>query len=270
METNTTNQLIEQINNRLNSIEERLTNIDRSASIDQIMNIVYTNNIFLTHINKNVCNIFQYMTGIELNKNFVQEREILFDPKNALIDHYNRYLFATENVTESDYVCDIACTCGYGSAMLAKKAKKVIGVDISKPVIDFANKFFATDNLSFVCQDAQNLQLKEEFDVIVSFETIEHIPEPEKFLNAAHKLLKTTGKLICSVPNETTCPYAESRNHFHYRHYTKEQFEQLLNKCGFKIVKLYQQYLDNNYAVEQRSDEGSVIVVLAEKAEQKS
>lgn len=247
---------------------DRLKEInDKIDKLDQIIGIANTNTWYLTHVNRNICNIFQYMTGIELNKNFVMEREIVFDPKNAPIDHYNRYCFAVENVRDSDYVADIACACGYGSSMLAAKAKKVIGVDIFRPVVDFANKIFASDNCSFICQDAQSLHLQEELDTVVSFETIEHIPEPDKFLNAVHKILKKDGKIICSVPNETTRPYIKEGNSFHYRHYTREQFEQLLSECGFEIVTYCQQYQDNNYTVEQRPEEGQIIVVVAVKKE---
>lgn len=234
-------------------------------STDRIIGIADTNTWYLTHVNRNVCNIFQYMTGIELNKNLVMEREIVFDPKNAPIDHFNRYSFAVDNIKSSDRVLDVACACGYGSSMLAKKAKTVLGVDIFKPVVDFAQKIFGKDNLNFICQDAQSLQLHDSFDVVVSFETIEHIPEPQEFLKKANALLTKDGKLICSVPNEETRPYSKEGNSFHYRHYTKDQFKEFLKDCGFEVVELYQQYSDNNYSVEKRSENGQIIVVIAKK-----
>lgn len=264
----------ENVNTQLNAIKESLTRLEETVNrlektaifkFDQTIGIADTNTWYLTHINKNVCKVFQYMTGIELNKDFVMEREVIFNPKDALVDHYNRYHFAAENIKETDFVADIACACGYGSSMLAEKAKKVIGVDIFKPVVDFANKIYATDNLSFVCQDAQDLLLAEKLDAIVSFETIEHIPEPDKFLKKAYDLIKDGGKLICSVPNETTRPFAKEGNSFHYRHYTCDQFKELLAECGFEITSLYQQYPDNDYAVEKREEEGAIIVAVAVK-----
>lgn len=215
-------------------------------------------------INKDINIIFQYFSGIELNHDFIMEREILFDPARAPIDHYNRYKFAVENISKDDFVADIASACGYGTSMLGKKAKQVLGIDISMPVINFANKVYATDNVSFICQDAQNLELDKRFDSIVSFETIEHIPYPELFLNKIYKLLKQEGKIICSVPNEEVCPYEKSSNRFHYRHYTKDELIDLLNKCGFDIEKICYQDWNNNFEViDTPTDKSKTNVLIA-------
>ena len=99
----------------------------------------------------------------------------------------------------------------------------------------------------------------------MSFETIEHIPQPELFLKAVNALLKQNGKLIVSVPNETTRPWAKEANEFHYRHYTKDQISDLLANCGFVIDNIYEQYEDDNYAITQKNYEGQMIIVIARK-----
>lgn len=216
-------------------------------------------------INRDQVLAFQYETGIELNNNFIKERQIVFSPNDVPKDHYKRYSFAVENIENDEIVADVACTCGYGSSMLSAKAKEVIGVDISQPVINFANKVYASDKISFLCQDAQNLVLPKKIDTVVSFETIEHIPNPELFLKRVYSSLNSNGKLICSVPNEITRPWAEDKNEFHYRHYTKVQFEQLLDECGFVIKEIYQQYKDSEFSIEKRVDEGDMLIVIATK-----
>ena len=231
----------------------------------EIKNNIYDLKWKLEIMNKDQVCTFQYLTGIELNNNFVKEREIVFSPNDVPSDHYNRYAFAVKNVSENDVVADVACTCGYGSFMLGQKAKRVIGVDINQPVINFANKVYASDKIKFLCQNAQELDLPEEIDMLVSFETIEHIPNPELFLKKAFSFLKENGRLICSVPNETTRPWAKEGNPFHYRHYTKEQLVDLLEKCGFKIQDIYQQYFDNDYTIEQRPEEGGMLIAIAVK-----
>ena len=140
-------------------------------------------------------------------------------------------------------------------------------MDISQPAVDFANKVYKTENLTFICQDAQKLSMKETFDKIVSFETIEHIPHPQDFLKAAHKLLKDKGLFICSVPNETTCPHKKSGNNFHYRHYTEAEFQELLKSCGFKLVHFYHQYWEDNCDIKEKltKQEGRVILGVFQK-----
>lgn len=231
----------------------------------EIKNNIYDIKEKLAIMNRDQVCTFQYLTGIELNNNFVKEREIVFSPNNVPSDHYNRYAFAVKNTSENDIVADVACTCGYGSFMLGQKAKRVIGVDINQPVINFANKVYASDKIKFLCQNAQELDLPEDIDLLVSFETIEHIPNPELFLRKAFSFLKENGRLICSVPNEVTRPWKEEGNSFHHRHYTSKQLVDLLEKCGFKVQEIYQQYFDNDCIIEQRPEEGAMLIAIAVK-----
>jgi 2-polyprenyl-3-methyl-5-hydroxy-6-metoxy-1,4-benzoquinol methylase len=248
----------EELKNKLSNIENKLNKIYDLDRLDFKIN----------SINQNIVKTFQYLTGVELNKNFIQEREIVFDPEDVPLDHYNRYVFASSYINNGDTVGDIACTCGYGSKILSKKANLVIGVDINPYVVDFANKVYGGDKIKFFAQDAQNLDLDYSFDTIVSFETIEHIPNPELFLKKVYNLLKPQGKIICSVPNEDKNHYATANNKFHYRHYTENQFRDLIESNGFKVERLYHQYWDDDCSIsDYRSDKDLdyVLVIIATK-----
>ena len=230
------------------------------------INTLKTYNKKLDEINDNVVKIFQYLSGIQLNKDYMHERLIVFDPKDVTIDHWERYQFAKNNIKDKAIVGDIACTCGYGSKILSEKASKVIGVDINPYVVNFANKVYGNDKITFLCQDAQNLDLHENFENIVSFETIEHIPNPELFLSKVYELLNNGGKLICSVPNEITHPHKSSSNHFHFRHFTEKEFINLLESFGFIIENVYHQYFNQNSVIKEKSNtEGDVILAVAVK-----
>ena len=217
-------------------------------------------------VNQNVVKIFQYFTGIELDNNFVKERQIVFNPERVPKDHYSRYKFAANKIESDDIVLDCACTCGYGTSMLAENAKKVIGVDINQYVIDFAKKIYGSDKTEFYCQDAQELKLDYKFNKIVSFETLEHIPNPELFLEKARTMMAPNGILICSVPNETVLPYKNSENHFHYRHYTDQEFIELIEKAGFKVENIYHQYWDDERTITEKQEDNNTdkaLVIIA-------
>ena len=103
--------------------------------------------------------------------------------EHLYMEHIARYEFA-RNFVRDMVVADIACWAGYGSydLLINGGAKRVVGVDISEEAIDYAKEHYKADCLEFVVGDATNLSLsKEEFDTVVSFETIEPtFPTPHR------------------------------------------------------------------------------------------
>jgi len=91
------------------------------------------------------------------------------------ICHINRYLFAKDFITPKDSVLDLACGSGYGTSILASAAKHAYGVDISASAIAYAKRYNLNDNTSFQKSDLFSNRISA--DVVVSFETIEHIPD---------------------------------------------------------------------------------------------
>ena len=175
-----TNNKVEQNLEFLNNIVQNINNTTINA-VDTAKQLMIGVNVDIVEkllkINEVNVAIFQYLTGIEFNKDFVKEREIVFNPQNTPPDHYKRYCFARDRLKSSEIVLDCACGCGYGSSVLAQSAGKVIGIDLEPNGINFASKVFRKDNLQFIAQDAQNLTINETFDALITFETIEHIPQ---------------------------------------------------------------------------------------------
>lgn len=117
---------------------------------------------------------------------FTGERCILGESGKVLeAEHLNRYKFASEYIQDKK-VLDIGCGTGYGTALLALKAKKIVGVDIdiSKEAINYAKNNYSKKNIEFYVGNATNLNFlkDEEFDAIVSFETIEHMRQSNIYL----------------------------------------------------------------------------------------
>lgn len=158
-------------------------------------------------------------------------------------DHKQRYEFAISRINDDMKILDIACGVGYGSWLMAQKAYKVVGVDISNDAIEHANKHFRTENNLFL--HGHQFTSKSEFDMVISFETIEHMDEDsgDIFLCQLHASLKPNGIMIISTPINKT-DKKENVNQFHIREYDDNEFPQKLQKNGFDIIEMYGQGSD--------------------------
>lgn len=109
---------------------------------------------------------------------FTGERFILEQAVGDItIEHMQRYEIAS-NLVEGKNVLDAACGEGYGSYILSKKAKNVMGIDISSEAIEYASEEYKNKNLKYICASIEKLPLEDNsIDIIISFETIEHVNE---------------------------------------------------------------------------------------------
>lgn len=142
-------------------------------------------------------------------------------------EHVARYVFAAQ-LARGCRVLDIACGEGYGSAMIIDAgADQVLGVDISPTAIAIARERFAREGLTFRIGAAEELPTVVGadilFDLIVSFETIEHVEDVGRFLGGVRQVLKPGGSIVMSAPNEG-CVDNRSKNPFHRRTYDLRRF----------------------------------------------
>lgn len=157
------------------------------------------------------------------------------------VEHVNRYIFASDFV-KNKKVLDAACGTGYGSALLAENADEVFGVDISEEAIAYAKSNYAASNVNFSVANIEKLPFENDFfDVVVSFETIEHVDtqQQEKFLSEVKRVLKDGGILVISTPNRDVYK-SRGENHFHVAELSLAEFKNLLEK-KFKSVKIFSQ-----------------------------
>jgi ubiquinone/menaquinone biosynthesis C-methylase UbiE len=162
-------------------------------------------------------------------------------------EHTHRYLFAM-SFAEGATVLDIASGEGYGSALLGSVARRVVGIDIDEHSVAHAKSKYKIDNLSFIRGDCATIPLSpESIDLVVSFETLEHIIDHTKFFNEISRILKPSGVLVISTPDRV--PYNEmngSPNPYHLKELDRAEFKLLLNR-HFKSVQLLGQcYLEGS------------------------
>jgi SAM-dependent methyltransferase len=139
-------------------------------------------------------------------------------------EHLVRYLVATE-LAPRRRVLDAACGEGYGTALLAAAgARSATGVDLDERTIAHAEG--RHPGAKFVRADVRQLPFEDgAFDLVVSFETIEHVRDPEAVLDEFRRVLADDGLLIVSTPNKH---HYLVENEFHEREFFHEEFVALL------------------------------------------
>ena len=173
---------------------------------------------------------------------FTGERFMLSEAGEIRHEHLHRYAWCAPVVLGKD-VLDIASGEGYGSAILARTARKVTGVDISDEAVAHAKAAYAdTPNLDYIQGDAANIPLPENsVDVVVSFETIEHHDKHDEMIAEIRRVLRPDGVLIISSPNRVV--YSEMfgfRNEFHVKELDFGEFDETLKKQFERVAYLGQ------------------------------
>ena len=159
-------------------------------------------------------------------------------------EHWHRYAFA-EAFAKGKRVVDAACGEGYGSALLARTAREVMGVDIADEAVAHARARYAgIGNLRFLQGDCTNLALPDaSCDLVVSFETLEHVEAQERLIAGFARVLADDGILIVSSPDKRTyTDLSGFRNEYHVRELYRDELLALLAP-HFAHVHLYGQKL---------------------------
>lgn len=147
-------------------------------------------------------------------------------------EHWHRYAFARA-FARGRRVLDLACGEGYGTALLARAGGRVLGVDLSQAAVAHAaSTYHDLAQCSFLAAPCDRLPLADgSFDLIVSFETIEHVDAAtqQRMIAEFARLLAPGGLLIISSPNRAT--YSDStgyHNEFHVHELYRPELAALL------------------------------------------
>ncbi|KON87554.1 SAM-dependent methyltransferase [Sporosarcina globispora] len=153
-----------------------------------------------------------------------------------LLEHLARYYFSLYYA--EGRVLDIACGTGYGSKIMAKakkaEIKEIIAVDLDEETLKYARQHHYHPLVKYVNANAEDETLPDQlgiFDVITSFETLEHLASEELFLNNLYKMLKPGGTLILSTPFGAGRG-KPTREPFHFHQLTEDEFIELFETYG--------------------------------------
>jgi SAM-dependent methyltransferase len=156
--------------------------------------------------------------------------------------HLATYDFAGSFVADRQ-VLDYGCGTGYGTHCLASRCTSIVGVDVSHDAIDIARTRYVAERLTFQhvfpVEDSPLPFADSSFDVVLSFQVIEHVPDPDRYLAEVCRLLKDDGVLLLATPDRTTrlLPRQRPWNRYHRVEYDSGGLERLL-KSHFSNVEI--------------------------------
>ena len=155
--------------------------------------------------------------------------------------HLARYNMALQ-FCSGKKVLDVACGEGYGSFLISNaNSAEVVGVDVDKKSIEKAKKNFKNSNLKYMVSDAINLsQIQDNyFDVVISYETFEHVKNVDLFLKEVSRVSKNDAIIMITCPNDYFYYEDNESNPFHFAKYHFNEFKDKCEKYLGKNVNYF-------------------------------
>ena len=161
-------------------------------------------------------------------------------------EHIHRYEYALSLIERPSKILDIACGNGFGANLLCSDGKhETIGGDLSVEAIKYCNATFQSNrNISFRVMDGTALPFDSDtFDLITSFETIEHTTAYVQMLKEFKRTLKRGGILCLSTPNiRVNSPGGKVLNPYHTQEFTLLELQEILQSLFGKVLLMGQKY----------------------------
>ncbi len=151
--------------------------------------------------------------------------------REALDMMFTRYAFAGELCSGKE-VLEVGCGAGQGLGYIASRARRTVGGDWTERLLSQARRHYGA-GMTLVRLDAHNLPFSpRSFDVILLYEAIYYLREPELFLEECRRVLRAGGTVLISTVNREWCDFNPSPLSTHYL--SAEELSSLLEKHGFR------------------------------------
>ena len=176
------------------------------------------------------------------------------------LEHLGRYMFAGDfiNLKKCKTVVDYGAGNGYGAIYLSDFAEKVIAVETSKNIAKLRKKIESSHKANIITieeKDYVKYCKKEKVDLLVCYETLAEIAQPEKVLKTFSEVVGKDGYVFISVPNKkfepTTIDGKSIACGDHITFYTPTKIKKLIKDCGFVVSNQLAQPYSNTFLNEE-------------------
>ncbi len=156
-----------------------------------------------------------------------------------------RYHFALAYVRDKK-VLDVGCGARRGPLILSEAARDVVGSDISSEAIAYCARRWPSPRVRYAVSDATALDFVDNvFDVVTSFEVLEHVKDQERLVAELRRVLKSDGVCVLSTPNtRVMSPGGVFTNPDHTKEFSVDELKIFLSRF-FSRVELYGQSLSS-------------------------
>jgi 2-polyprenyl-3-methyl-5-hydroxy-6-metoxy-1,4-benzoquinol methylase len=161
------------------------------------------------------------------------ERLHPFFVTNNYVNHLRVYQYISQ-FTAGRQVLDVGCGVGYGTALLARNAARAVGIDISQKAVNEAFRLYPAGE--FLQMDAEAMSFPDRsFDLIVSTENFEHLPDQARHVRELARLVRPDGFCFVATPNPEL--FVGQNNPFHTKENTYAELRDLFS-LGFREVEI--------------------------------
>ncbi|MET8993640.1 glycosyltransferase [Amycolatopsis sp. NPDC004169] len=162
------------------------------------------------------------------------------DDLQVIYEHYHRYAFAAR-FAAGKRVLDLASGEGYGSALMARSATGVVGLELDPVTVEHARRAYPGLRFEVGSITDPSALEGEEFDVITCFEAIEHVEEQDRLMELVRNRLAPGGVFLCSTPDTEVYSHDHgNENPYHVHELTGPAFRSLLSRSFAHVVVLRQ------------------------------
>lgn len=162
----------------------------------------------------------------------LEQSNFWFKARNRLILYFFEKYIDPENKLET---LEIGCGTGFVLKELKRiKSLELHGAEVLLDGLKLASKRVA--GVEFFQLDATNMNFVSEFDIICTFDVLEHIDDDIKAIENISKALKINGLFFVTVPRHPFLWAAIDEMSNHKRRYKKSEIVNKLENSGFKIL----------------------------------
>ena len=145
--------------------------------------------------------------------------------KREKLDLKDVFLIKKYNSTNQSLL-DLGCGKGYLSYEFAKRKNKILAIDGSESMLNYAKTKNSHPNIKYILSDLHNLKINQKFDLVFAINSLVHVKTLEPILKVIHKLLKRNAKFVLCFPH----PLPDLKE---IKDYSKEKIIRTKTQYGF-------------------------------------